>query len=101
MELDCERRPLSTAGGRLSRGASPFTAREGDILGAMAHGLSCREIGVALGISESTVRKHRSNMLAKVGMHNAARLVVLARLRGWLKQPQGPPGRSALRALST
>ncbi|HEV6965187.1 MAG TPA: LuxR C-terminal-related transcriptional regulator [Roseateles sp.] len=87
------------ASGRLTHGASPFTAREGDILDAIAHGLSCREIGAALGISESTVRKHRSNMLAKVGAHNAAGLVVVARLRGWLRQPQGPPGRSsALRA---
>jgi DNA-binding NarL/FixJ family response regulator len=87
------------AGGRVTHGAAPFTAREGDILDAMAHGLSCREIGAALGISESTVRKHRSNMLAKAGAHNAAGLVVVARLRGWLKQPQGPPGRrSALGA---
>jgi len=74
----------------LSNAAPPFTARERDVLGAMARGLNCREAGAALGISEATVRKHRGNMLAKVGVHNAARLVALARLRGWLKPPQGP-----------
>lgn len=68
---------------------SPFTTRENEILAVMAAGHSCRTIGKKLGISEFTVRKHRSNMLAKVGSRNASELVGLARDRGWLKCSPG------------
>lgn len=87
---ECARRPASLTSGQLSHAPSPFTTRESQILGAMANGLNCRDIGIALGISEFTVRKHRSNMLAKVEVHNAARLVALARICGWLMMPPIP-----------
>ncbi|WP_242477908.1 response regulator transcription factor [Rubrivivax gelatinosus] len=60
------------------------TARERQVLEAIAEGLACRDIATRLGISEATVRKHRSNMLAKLGLRNAAQLVAHARTRGWL-----------------
>ena len=75
----------------MSHAPSPFTARESEVLNAIADGLDCRNIGAALGISEFTVRKHRSNMLAKVEVRNTARLVALARIRGWLKLSHPPP----------
>ncbi|WP_082938472.1 LuxR C-terminal-related transcriptional regulator [Mitsuaria sp. 7] len=61
-----------------------LTARETQTLQLTSDGLSCREIGRQLEISEATVRKHRSNMFAKLGCRNAAQLVALARMRGWL-----------------
>lgn len=64
--------------------ASGFTAREAQVLDAMAAGLTCRAIALRLSISEGTVRKHRSNMLAKLGLRNAAQLVGYARAHGWL-----------------
>lgn len=79
----------------LSHGPNPFTARERQVLDAMADGLSCRDIGQALGISPATVRKHRNNMLAKVQAHNAAGLVAIARRKGWLKPAHAPPARHA------
>ncbi|MGY1409406.1 MULTISPECIES: response regulator transcription factor [unclassified Luteimonas] len=68
-----------------------FTARETEILAAMAQGLGCRGIGQLLGISEFTVRKHRSNMLAKAGLGNLPQLIALARDRGLLASPPAPP----------
>lgn len=71
--------------------ASPFTARELEVLEAMAQGLNCKAIAHALGISELTVRKHRSNMLGRLGMHNAAALIAHARELGWLNEARAPP----------
>jgi DNA-binding NarL/FixJ family response regulator len=57
----------------------------------MANGCACDEIAARLAISESTVRKHRSNMLAKLCLRNAAGLVASARQRGWLDHRPGRP----------
>ena len=70
---------------------SPFTARETEVLEAMAKGLNCKDIARALGTSELTVRKHRSNMLARCGVRNAAALVAHARKLGWLSEARAPP----------
>ena len=61
----------------------------------MADGLACREIARLLSISEHTVRKHRSNMLAKLDLRNAPRLIAYARGRGWLAPAPDPPGTTA------
>lgn len=71
--------------------SSPFTARELDVLEAMATGLGCKDIACALGISEHTVRKHRSNMCSRLGLRNAVELVVHARMHGWLRSARAPP----------
>jgi DNA-binding CsgD family transcriptional regulator len=76
---------------------SPFTRREIEILGEIAHGASCDEIARVLAISEFTVRKHRANMLAKRCLRNAAELVADARRRGWLESPPGHPASISLR----
>lgn len=65
---------------------------------AMAQGLACSEIARALSISAFTVRKHRSNMLAKLGLHNAPQLLAHARGQGWLTPSPGPPGSRAFAA---
>lgn len=64
-----------------------LTRREIQILCAMANGGSCKDIGHALGISTHTVRKHRSNILAKTGTANATMLVAHARRLGWIAVP--------------
>ena len=71
--------------------AVPFSARELDVLEAMATGLDCKGIAHTLGISECTVRKHRSNMLARSGTRNAAALVAHARALGLLNEARAPP----------
>jgi DNA-binding CsgD family transcriptional regulator len=72
-----------------------ITPREAEVLAAMAHGLRCAEIARVLSISQYTVRKHRANMMARLGLRNAPELVAFARVRGWLKPATAPPGAAA------
>lgn len=55
-----------------------LTTREMDIAARVGRGLSSKQIGVELGISEHTVRKHRENIARKLGLRNAAELVAWA-----------------------
>ena len=68
-------------------GLSSLTQREREILDEMARGLSCRDIACALAISELTVKTHRRNMLAKLGLRNAAQLLEHARQEQYLLRP--------------
>jgi DNA-binding CsgD family transcriptional regulator/tetratricopeptide (TPR) repeat protein len=45
-----------------------LTAREGQVLRLLAQGLSNRQVGLQLGISEKTVSVHLSNLYAKLGV---------------------------------
>jgi DNA-binding CsgD family transcriptional regulator len=47
-----------------------LTAREREILGWVARGLTNPEIARALWISPGTVRKHLENVYEKLGVHN-------------------------------
>jgi DNA-binding NarL/FixJ family response regulator len=55
-----------------------LTAREKEIVGLVAHGLSNAEIAAALTISHATAKTHVSRAMAKLGAHDRAQLVVLA-----------------------
>jgi DNA-binding NarL/FixJ family response regulator len=46
----------------------PLTTREHEVLEQMAAGLSNRQIALALGISEHTVKFHVSAVLGKLGV---------------------------------
>jgi DNA-binding CsgD family transcriptional regulator len=70
---------------------SSLTRREKEILQQMGRGISCRDIAGALSISELTVKTHRRNMLAKVGLRNAAQLLAHARTEGVLPSGPSPP----------
>ena len=67
-----------TPGDRLDR----LTARELDVLGAVARGLSNRAIADELGITERTARTHVSNILAKLGLASRTQAALLAAERG-------------------
>lgn len=63
-------------GGQKPRSPEPsrpdvlLSARELEILRLVAHGMSNKEIGVRLSITEGTVKNHVHNALQKLGMEN-------------------------------
>ncbi|GLQ93081.1 hypothetical protein GCM10007901_20320 [Dyella acidisoli] len=48
------------------------------MLTLIGRGMRCREIAVALDIATFTVRKHRGNILGKLGLHSTVQLVAHA-----------------------
>jgi DNA-binding CsgD family transcriptional regulator len=50
-------------------------------------GLSSKQIARALSISDLTVRKHRENILRKLGLRNTAQLIALCLSKGDLLVP--------------
>jgi DNA-binding NarL/FixJ family response regulator len=55
--------------------SEPPTAREGEVLGLLARGLSNKQIARELRISEHTVKFHISSLYAKLGVGNRAEAV--------------------------
>ena len=68
--------------------ADPFTqlsARELQVLRLVAIGRSNKEIATLLGVSANTVAVHRTNLMARLGVHKAAELVLIAVRKGLVK----------------
>jgi DNA-binding NarL/FixJ family response regulator len=60
----------------------PLTPRETEIVKLIAEARTTREIAADLVISEKTVERHRTNILAKLGMRDRVELVRYAIRRG-------------------
>jgi DNA-binding NarL/FixJ family response regulator len=56
----------------------PLTERELEVIRALAHGMSDRQIAGALGISEKTVRNHTSNIYRKLHIFDRTQAVIYA-----------------------
>jgi len=63
---------------RVAGGRSPITAREVQILEAVADGKSNKEIAGALAIAEDTVKTHLRNLFEKLGAADRAQAVAIA-----------------------
>jgi DNA-binding NarL/FixJ family response regulator len=63
---------------------SPFSTREQQILRLIASGRTSEDIASQLKISELTVKTHRRNMMRKLNVNNAAKLVSKALEMGYL-----------------
>ncbi|MEA1648435.1 LuxR C-terminal-related transcriptional regulator [Nitrospirillum sp. BR 11164] len=55
-----------------------YTARERQVLDLTGQGLTSSQIAAALGASELTIRKHRSNIMRKAGLASTAQLIAYA-----------------------
>ncbi|MBX5465406.1 MAG: response regulator transcription factor [Clostridia bacterium] len=68
-------------GGVPAEGETPLarlSEREREVLGLLARGRSTREIAAELGLSPNTVHKHRTSLMAKLGLHSAYDLLRFA-----------------------
>ncbi|SDE60795.1 DNA-binding response regulator, NarL/FixJ family, contains REC and HTH domains [Fontibacillus panacisegetis] len=65
---------------------SPLTAREKEILGLVAEGLSNRDISNQLNISEHTTKNHLKNILQKLHLENRVQLTKYAYEQGWMNK---------------
>lgn len=66
----------------LERG--PLTERELEVLGLLAKGLANKQIAVALGISEHTVKFHVSSIYTKLNVTNRTEAVRAGLRGGWV-----------------
>ncbi|GGP16622.1 response regulator transcription factor [Nonomuraea glycinis] len=63
-----------------------LTAREREVLALLAAGLSNRQIGRRLRVTEGTVKAHVSSILARLGVDNRAAAAVVAHEAGLLAE---------------
>jgi DNA-binding NarL/FixJ family response regulator len=73
----------------LSVGPS-LTHRELDVLEQVALGMSNRQIGIRLGITEQTVKNHMWNLLRKLPASDRTGAALHAVSRGWIRLPSMP-----------
>ncbi|MEX0790639.1 MAG: helix-turn-helix transcriptional regulator, partial [Actinomycetota bacterium] len=66
------------AGGAEPRGWEKLSSRERDVAPLVAGGLSNRDIGERLFISERTVESHVASILKKLGFHSRAQIAAWA-----------------------
>jgi FixJ family two-component response regulator len=67
----------------LKRRFEALSNREQQVLREVLRGQMNKQIAATLGISERTVKLHRTSIKAKIGVHSPARLAALARDAGW------------------
>ncbi|MDR3672455.1 MAG: response regulator transcription factor [Holophaga sp.] len=58
--------------------ANTLTGRELEVLALIGHGLVTKDIAATLKVSYRTVSVHRTNIMRKLNLHNAAALAALA-----------------------
>lgn len=62
-----------------------LSAREAEIIGFVAQGLTNRDIAARLTLSENTIKYHLKNILQKLHLRNRAQAVAFAMQRGLIK----------------
>ena len=72
---------------RFNRAGSQISVREREILSLLASGHPTAEVGVMLGISVHTVRRHVANLSEKLGLHDRTALTRYAIEHGLIRSP--------------
>jgi len=78
LEKDRLHREAMTETVRLQGLYRTLTPREREVMGHVASGLMNKQIAGEIGLSEITVKIHRSNLMRKLGAHTVAELVRIA-----------------------
>jgi two-component system response regulator NreC len=76
---------------RKSSSAQSITGREREVLTRIALGESNKIIARALALSVKTIEKHRSNLMRKLHLHNAAEITMFAVRNGLMSGDQTSP----------
>lgn len=63
----------------------PLSPREMEILDAVTHGMSNKEIAQKLGISQQTVKNHMTSILRKLNVEDRTQAAVMALRHGWVR----------------
>ena len=79
--------PTSPAASSIAA-SSLLTPREHEVAVLIGHGLTNRQIGEALVITEGTARVHVAHVLAKLGFHSRVQVAAWAAERGLLDVPR-------------
>jgi DNA-binding NarL/FixJ family response regulator len=74
--------PAARAGVDPAGGLDDLTAREREVLGLLARGLSNRQIAAELDISDHTAKFHAGQILGKLGAATRTEAVIIAARRG-------------------
>ena len=77
------------------RCSKSLTAREKEVIGFLSAGLSNKQIGAAMGISDATAKVHRANVMRKMEARSLAELVRMADLLGVNHQCPPAPNQRA------
>src|SRR5690606_30915014 len=81
LDTSAAKRPLSTGAPQM------LTRREQQIVRMIAKGSTNQEIADSLHISVLTARKHRQNVMLKLGLHNGAEIAAYAMQAGLMEAP--------------
>jgi FixJ family two-component response regulator len=87
LERDRTRRASDRAIKEVRAHFETLTPREQEVIGFVTAGLMNKQIAVALGVSEVTVKVHRGNVMKKMGAQSLADLVRMADALG-LRRPK-------------
>jgi two-component system, NarL family, response regulator NreC len=70
---------LNQSVGNSELGSAPaLSAREVEVMQSIVEGKSNKEIAALLGVATKTIDNHRSRLMQKLGVHNAASLTLIA-----------------------
>lgn len=83
-------KPRDNGPGSMTKGITPLSQREMDVLALIAQGMTNREIGISLFLSANTIKSHSIKIYRKLDVNNRNQAVTKARLLGIL-----PTSRSA------
>jgi two-component system response regulator DegU len=72
---------------------APLSARETEILEAIAEGLSNKLVGERLSIREATVKSHVTSILRKLAVNGRTQAVLYALKKNWISITDEPPRR--------